>query len=206
MLTYPERTSLKRIASSVMQALTVLLLELSSDGAHLTIDKKSVTACTEKLIKWLQSMAPADGVSERAYNIVCKVVNKQDQTRAMSKLMPHLPPKNDLQSQHGAKSSTLDPQQPTHLPEEPSISQQPEISWPNVDAFNTNSFYSMSNTGNFYPNDMSGTEYLNDPHAGLYEFGQPQMSLFYGNPYQASFDEWDPAVFGEQEESQGQEQ
>jgi hypothetical protein len=206
MLTYPETTSLTRTTYSVMQALTVLLLELSLDGAHLTTDKQYVTACAEKLITWLESMAPADGVSERAYNIVCKVVNKQDQTRAMSRLMPHPPPFKDYQQpQDAAKSSALDLQQPIHLTEEPSTSQQPEDSWPSVDAFNNNSFYSMSNTGSFYPNDMSGSEYLNDPDAGLYEFGQPQMSLFYGNPYPANIDEWewDPTVFGEQGESQG---
>jgi hypothetical protein len=181
-----------------MQGLTVLLLELSLDGVHLTIDKRYFTACAEKLMRWLQSMAPADGVSKRAYNIVSKVLNKQDQTKGKSKPMPHPPTEGDQQSQYGAQSSTLDPQQPSHSYGGQPLSQQPEISWPSVNAFNSNSFYSTSNTASFCPRDLSGSEYLNDPNAGLFEFSQPQMSLFYGNPYQASFDEWgrDQSLFG----------
>ena len=46
-----------------------------------------------------------------------------------------------------------------------------------------------------WPNYVSGSEYLNDPNAELMDFDQP-LNMFYGNPYEATFDqwEWDPAA------------
>ena len=183
-----------------MQGLTVLLLELSVGGAHLTIDKQHVKGCAKKLMRWLQSMAPVDEVSERAHEIVAKVLNNQDQSEAMSEQIPY-PPMEEY-----AQSSNRETQQQFHSGEAPATTHQMEMSWPSADAFNSNAFYSLSNTGNYYPNDQSGSEYFGDPNAGLYEFGQPQMSLFYGNPYMENLDQWqwDPAIFSEQEDIQTQ--
>jgi hypothetical protein len=79
---------------------------------------------------------------------------------------------------------------------QPLALQQSGVVWPTTDPSNSNDFYSQSNTDNFYSDDVSGSGYLNDPNAGLMDFGQP-LNLFYGNPYEATFDqwEWDPAVF-----------
>jgi hypothetical protein len=174
-----------------MQGLTVLLLELSQDGVHLTIDKQYVMDHAKKLMRWLRSMAPVDQVSGRAHEIVAKILNNQNQSQAMSGHIPHPPMEEHTQS------SNLEPQQQFRSGKAPATSQQAEMPWPSANAFDSNAFdsnafdsnsyYSLSNTGNYYPNDQSGSEYFSDPNAGLHEFGQPQMSLFYRNPYMGDF-------------------
>jgi hypothetical protein len=183
-----------------MQGLTVLLLELSQDGVHLTIDKQYVMGHAKKLMRWLRSMAPVDQVSDRAHEIVAKILNNQNQSQAMSDHIPHPPMEEHTQS------SNFEPQQQFRNGKAPVTSQQAEMPWPSANAFDSNSFYSLSNTGNYYPNDQSGSEYFSDPNAGLHESGQPQMSLFYGNPYMGDFgqSQWDQAIFGEPDDAQTQ--
>jgi hypothetical protein len=74
-----------------MQALTVLLFELSLDGIHLTIDKSHITSCVDKLIRWLGSMKSLDAVSESAYNVVARVLNKQSKQEAAHRQLTSVP-------------------------------------------------------------------------------------------------------------------
>ena len=179
-----------------MQALTVLLLELSLDGVHLTVEKSHVTSCVDKLIRWLSSMKSVDAISESAYNAVARVLNKQSKQEAAHRQLPQPQPTDQHQQQHDAQGTTLGMQQQYQSYSQPFALQQSGVIWPTADPSSSNDFYSQSNTGNFYSNDVSGSEYLNDPNAGLMDFGQP-LNLFYGNPYKATFDqwEWDPAAF-----------
>jgi hypothetical protein len=183
-----------------MQGLMVLLLELSVGGVHLSIDKQYVKNPANKLMRWLRSMAPVDEVSERAHEIVAKVLNSQSQSQAMSDQIPHLP------MEEHAQSANLETLQQSHSGEGPASSYQTAMSWPSCDAFDSNLFYSLADTENSYPNDQSGSEYFSDPNAGLSEFGKPQMSFFYGKPYMENFDQWqwDPAIFFEQIDTQTQ--
>ncbi|KAI4947245.1 hypothetical protein J4E91_006595 [Alternaria rosae] len=188
----------------IMQALTVLLLELSLDGIHLTVEKSHITSCVDKLIRWLSSMKSVDAVSESAYNVVARVMNKQTKEEAAHRRLPQPQPTDQYQKQQGVEDMAFDPQQPYQPYSQPLTLQQSGVAWPSADPMNSN-IYSQSNTGNFYLYDVSGTEYLNDPTAGLTDFGQP-LNLFYGNPYESTFDqwEWDPAAFLDPDQPPGQ--
>jgi len=179
----------------IMQALTVLLLEMSLDGIHLTVEKSHITSCIDKLIRWLSSMKSDDAVSKSAYNVVARVLNKQSKQEAAHRQLPQPQPTDQHQQQRDTQDTTLDLQQ-QYQPHGPLALQQSGVAWPSTDPFNSNDFYSQSTTGSFHSNDVSGSEYLNGPNAGLMDFGQP-LNLFYGNPYEATFDrwEWDPAAF-----------
>jgi hypothetical protein len=63
-----------------MQSMTVFLLELSLGGIHLTMKRSLITDCVDKLMRWLQSMVVNDAVSERAYQLLLKVLNTHDHT------------------------------------------------------------------------------------------------------------------------------
>tara|TARA_R110002003_G_scaffold25_24_gene1335 strand:- start:13464 stop:14009 length:546 start_codon:yes stop_codon:yes gene_type:complete len=63
-----------------MQAMTVLLLELAQGSIQPILDPPEIMACVHKLIRWLHSMSSHDGVALRAYNIVCKLLGRHDQT------------------------------------------------------------------------------------------------------------------------------
>jgi hypothetical protein len=82
-----------------MQALTVLLLELSLDGIHLTVEKSYVTSCVDKLIRWLSSMKSVDAISESAYNVVARVLNKQSKKEAAHRQLPQPQPTDQHQQQ-----------------------------------------------------------------------------------------------------------
>ncbi|KAF1828806.1 hypothetical protein BDW02DRAFT_634918 [Decorospora gaudefroyi] len=205
----------------IMQGLTVLLLELSLDGIHLSVEQTYVRSCADKLISWLESMKTVDGVSGNASKIVSAVLNKQKQQHPdvmTEKQMPQ-PAMEEVEEpyqQHQPQQQQYNPQAPAFNPQQQSetytqdpTSQQPDITWPSDNAFNDQNFYLPPNTGSFYPDDVFGSEYLNDPNAGLFEFGQPQMRLFYGNPYSSSFDQWEwdqPGFGGDLWSSQSQSQ
>ncbi|KAL1794280.1 hypothetical protein ACET3X_007701 [Alternaria dauci] len=163
----------------IMQALTVLLLELSLDGIHLTIEKSHITSCVDKLIRWLSSMKSVDAISERAYNVVAKVLSKQSKQDAAHRQLPQPQPTDQHQKQHHTQDTTADLQQQHPSYSQPLALQQLDVVWPAADPFNSNDSYTQSNTGNFYHSDIS------------------PLNLFYGNPYEATFDqwEWDPAAF-----------
>jgi hypothetical protein len=188
-----------------MQALTVLLLELSLDGIHLTVEKTHITSRVNKLIEWLISMKSVDAVSESAYNVVARVLNKQSKKEAADRQIPQPQPTDQQQQQSHKQDTSVDLQQHYHPHSQPLALQQSGNVWPSVDSFNDTDFYAQSNTNNFYSSDVSGIEYLSDTNAGLMGFDQP-LDLFYGNPYEATFDQWkwDPAAF--ENLDQGQEQ
>lgn len=59
-----------------MQAMAVLLLELSHGPVPLTVATPNIATCVDKLTTWLQSMMAHDTVSLRAYQIVCRIRRK----------------------------------------------------------------------------------------------------------------------------------
>jgi hypothetical protein len=195
---YHLKMLLTMVAHPVMQGLTVLLLELLLDGFHLTVDKSYVSSCAEKLIQWLASMSSVDAVSLRAYEIVSKVLQNQSEAEADSKQLPR--PSVDRLSEQMATLESQSYQPPTSQ-------QQTETVWSDFNTFSSGESFSQAQMGNFYPNDISGGEYLNDPSAGLFDFGQPMLQMYYGNPYQ-TFDhwEWNPYNFEDQDQGQYPEQ
>ncbi|CBY02060.1 hypothetical protein LEMA_P008470.1 [Plenodomus lingam JN3] len=61
------------IVHIIMQTVAILLLELSHDSIHATVGRPNVIASIDKLTRWLRCMKVKDAVSERAYNIVCRL-------------------------------------------------------------------------------------------------------------------------------------
>ncbi|XPS72536.1 hypothetical protein M3J09_004698 [Ascochyta lentis] len=74
-------TKMSRLTFVVMQAITVLLLELAQGAIHWPTDPSNIATCVDKLTRWLKAMKRNDVVSERAYNIVCKMLGKHEQSR-----------------------------------------------------------------------------------------------------------------------------
>ncbi|KAI1517884.1 hypothetical protein Ptr86124_003185 [Pyrenophora tritici-repentis] len=127
--------------------------------------------------------------------------------------MPQPQPITEDQQGYGAQDFALEqPPQPQPQPQpefvRALVPEPMDDLWPGSDTFAGGPFFPQDNAGNSYRNDVSGTEYLNDPGASLMEYGQPQMQLFYGNPYQMTFDnwDWDPAAFENYDQDQGQSQ
>jgi hypothetical protein len=82
--TYQKDSTLhqkRRLTFVVMQAITVLLLELAQGAIHWPTDPSNIATCVEKLTRWLKAMKSNDVVSERAYNVVCKMLGKYEQSR-----------------------------------------------------------------------------------------------------------------------------
>lgn len=175
-----------------MQALTVLLIELSLDCIHLTVDKSYITSCVDRLIVWLESMKIVDEVSEGAYQVVTKVLSKQSSEQAAKRDMPHpSATEHPMQQAQGSMQQPPVLQEPYQMPSQPYESQHMDNSWLNLDTFNSMPFFSQPDAGMFYQHNVPSSEYLPRSNPDMYQFGQPQMSLLYGNPYTAMSYQWD---------------
>lgn len=175
-----------------MQALTPLLIELSLDCVHLTIDMSHVTSCVEKLIAWLHSMKTVDAVSESAYNVVTKVLSRQRSEDAAKKQMPHPEHTQALgRQEYGPLQQQPGSQQSYQITNHPHQLQQIEHAWPGPDELGSMPYFPQPDIGRFYQNNAPSSEYLTSSNTGIHEFGQPQMSLFYANPFMATMDQWD---------------
>ncbi|KAJ4357575.1 uncharacterized protein N0V89_002151 [Didymosphaeria variabile] len=60
----------------LMQALTVLLLEMSYGTVHFPEDGKEVTPSAKKLIRWLRAMKENDPLAQRAYTVAFELLQK----------------------------------------------------------------------------------------------------------------------------------
>ncbi|KAJ5054983.1 hypothetical protein PSV09DRAFT_2405658 [Bipolaris maydis] len=176
----------------IMQALTPLLIELSLDCVHLTIDKSHVTSCVEKLIAWLHSMKTVDAVSESAYNVATKVLSRQRPEDATKKQMPHPEHHQALgRQEYGPLQQQPDSQQSYQIASHPYPLQEMEYAWPGPDELNSMPYFPQPDARRFYQNNAPSSEFLHNSNTGMHEFGQPQMSLFYANPFTATMDQWD---------------
>jgi hypothetical protein len=182
-----------------MQSMTVFLLELSLGGVHLTMKRSFITASVDKLMRWLQSMMVNDAVSERAYQILLKVLNKHDPTAHVNtsehvvgtpaQSYPPRPqdvlraaPRNNTEQ---ASAFNLPPATYDSIMDDPSTLYEQAI-WPD-NVFNSD-FYSQANNGNFDLNSLS------DYFQGPIEAGPAQMPMHYGSSYTSDFDhcmDWD---------------
>lgn len=58
-----------------MQALTVMLLELTQRTSTLSENPSQLIACVESLVEWLKMMKSVDRVAESAYKVVCGMLS-----------------------------------------------------------------------------------------------------------------------------------
>jgi hypothetical protein len=156
-----------------MQAITVLLLELAQGAMHWPKDPSNVAACVEKLTRGLEVMKSNDVVSERAYNIVCKMLGKHGQSRedvATGQWAAEM-----------AKQPYNEPTAASYMVSQPYNDQDLQYlqETPCLDTYLNDDYYSQANSGNFD---------LNEPSADFL-FGQAQLPLFFGNHFMTSFDQ-----------------
>jgi hypothetical protein len=162
-----------------MQAVTVLLLELAQGTSH--AEPAHIIACVGKLTQWLRTMSQVDIVADRAYGIVCRMLNKkkQDVGDAAASQWPEgtIHP-SALESN---LSSDMAPQ-----PYDPNLDyyQPQESVWP-MEHFDQRRF-TQANAGPF---DMSNfANPLRDGYANA-EFQQDPLPFYYGNLFSTYFDE-----------------
>ncbi|KAH7396859.1 hypothetical protein DE146DRAFT_54010 [Phaeosphaeria sp. MPI-PUGE-AT-0046c] len=60
----------------IMQAITVLLLELTQRTSNLSKDPLHIFAGVENLVQWLETLKAVDRVAENAYRLVCDMLRK----------------------------------------------------------------------------------------------------------------------------------
>jgi hypothetical protein len=59
-----------------MQALTVLLLEISYEAIHFPHDRQDMVPSLKKLVRWLRVMKTNNGMANRAYIITMNLLQK----------------------------------------------------------------------------------------------------------------------------------
>lgn len=161
-----------------MQAITVLLLALTQGTAQ--VDASEIAACVQKLSRWLNAMRPVDKVAERALNIVCRMLKRNE--KAIRKITDQqlsewiLPP--------SASEQSVD--SPLHSQTYP-MSTAPyavELAWP-PGAFDDNIFMQGSEAA-FDLNPLA--EPLADPDNNpTFQFGQEPYPFFFAN-FSTAFD------------------
>jgi hypothetical protein len=162
-----------------MQAITVLLLELTQGKSHLSEDTSHVTACMEKLVQWLATMKPVDAVAGNAHTIVCDMLSKHEQfARKISPgswLLQTLQPSTHAQSTFANISQS-------HSTTDPRLTG--ESTYPPMPF--SDDLYTGGNERTFDLNTLSDP--LDDPY-GAIQFGQAQYPLFYGNQFTTLYDQ-----------------
>lgn len=63
------------IVHSIMQAVAVLLLELSFGETHMTSPEESILTSVKKLVRWLRFLSVSNAVAERAFEVLVEIIN-----------------------------------------------------------------------------------------------------------------------------------
>lgn len=179
-----------------MQGIAVLFLEMARGSPDSSTIGSNIIASVGKLTLWLQSMKAIDAVSGRAYKVVCRVRNMMEHPTQTdnsatwpnvdeSMATPHISP---IFSTFPTQTSFLNT--PTSLP-------TPNIDIPQFPVVAptpfSDDFYSQASNLDLQPL----SQHPVDPE-NSFQFGQDQMPLFYGNPFETEFDQflgWDPTGF-----------
>jgi hypothetical protein len=154
-----------------MQALTVLLLELSQGAVHLEADATVADACVGKLTGWLRDMMPNDDVANRAYRMMQEILGNNERGQQAEDIMDQ---------QHDTKTSEM----AWNTDNNPGTQHFDQEIGPNV-PFNDN-YYRQENGENANLDALSWP--LNESFT-FYLFGQSQTPLFFGNQYMSNFDQ-----------------
>jgi len=164
----------------IMQAVTVLLLEMAQGTSR--ADPAHVVACVEKLTQWLQTMANVDNVADRAYGLVCKMLNKdkQDAVQPTVRQWPEgtVNP-SDLESGFASDTApqSFDPNVDYYHP--------PDKVWPSG-LFDQRQF-TQTNAGPFDMNLLANPLY--DSHSNFQFQQESPYPFYYGNLFSTEFDE-----------------
>jgi hypothetical protein len=183
-----------------MQAITVLLLEYAQGAVHVeTAQKPSLLICVEKLTSWLATMRTADGVADRAYKLVNKVMGRhisnddaevieepkdiphnEASEMMISNSRPHFYPDYEPSDDNIAKASAM--------VDNSMFNQGPQYqrnAWPSASM--SDNVGPQMNSSNLDIDAMVWP--LNDESTTQTQFGQEQMPMFFGNQFMTDFDQ-----------------
>jgi hypothetical protein len=163
-----------------MQAITVLLLELTQGKSHLSEDTAHVTACMEKLVQWLDTMKLVDAVAGNAHAIVCDMLSKHEQFAR--KISPDSWLLKTLQPSVHAQTTFANMSSQSHSTTDPRLTG--ESTYPPMPF--SDDLYTGANERPFDLNTLGDP--LDDPY-GAIQFGQAQYPLFYGNQFTTLYDQ-----------------
>ncbi|KAF2830575.1 hypothetical protein CC86DRAFT_315963 [Ophiobolus disseminans] len=162
----------------IMQAITVLLLELAQDTNR--ADRSKIAECVEKLANWLEAMKSVDSVADRAYSVVCKMLNRNRQS--IQNAIPHQWPQGLLQAFEDQPSDAVGIASQAYSNTD--LQYRGEPTWPSA-PYNDDG-YNQANLGSFDLNPLAGP--LPHAYGNNVQFSQEPYPFFYGN-FTTLFDE-----------------
>ncbi|KAL1596299.1 hypothetical protein SLS60_008944 [Paraconiothyrium brasiliense] len=103
------------IQCPVMQAMAVLLLELSYEQNHMQDDRVDVTNSVKRLFHVLNAMRHTDAVAERAHKVIVKILQQQRFQKIFSELLIDKEPEHVKNEQVAPTLSQSRQEPPTYL-------------------------------------------------------------------------------------------
>jgi hypothetical protein len=166
-----------------MQAMAVLLLELSYGLDHMQGDRPEVKKSVKRMLGWLSAMRRTDAVVERAYDVIARILQQHKFQTMFDELLTE-----DLEDRftyeytpHVASSfGHSHPEQITHPTTNESITQMPPNQW-----------YGGSYTANTQPEygvfdqTMTDSQFL--PQMGQILSSQAEQFKYLEHPYNNQF-------------------
>jgi hypothetical protein len=151
-----------------MQAMAILLLEMSHKGAHMTTqNNKDIPKSIKKLVRWLRSLRRDNGVADRAYKVVIEIL-KSGKLRVQDDITDILAEDEaDLDRRYLLQTYPV----LTHASD------------------SGNAFARGVWQTDFYPDPPSNFDPMPDPYFLPDQF---QISEVYGNPFLTNFDQSNP--------------
>jgi len=182
------------VVHNLMQALIVMLLEMSYGTVHFPEDGKEILASVKKLIRWLKAMAKNNPIAERAYTVAFGMLHRvalqfnadiSDLVREDTARTNH-PVASDFENQFAAGSNGHRFQ--SSAGEDGQTLGEQELG--------ANSFYD-SPTGHTSMFEIPATQPQDNPlMAGNYSQTYYQLDPVFGNPFATVYDEGNPDTSG----------
>lgn len=169
-----------------MQAVTVLLLELTQRTSNLSKDPFYIFACVENLVQWLKALKAVDRVAENAYRLVCDMLRKYK--RFAKDVVPEqwleveteLSNDHDHDHDHDANMFAEKSNQ-TDLSGYKQYNPQPTL-------YSVNSNHDMYSGGGGNAGPPHSSTPLDDAF-GSFHFGQKKYTPFYNSQFTTLFDQ-----------------
>ncbi|KAJ4352177.1 uncharacterized protein N0V89_007524 [Didymosphaeria variabile] len=116
------------IVHNIMQAMAVLLLELSYEQNHMQGSQVDVKNSVKRLFHWLNAMRHTDAVVERAHKVIVKIIQQQRFQTIFSELLIDNEPAH-IKNEHVAPSFGHPRQEPPTYPDSGHVPQLQPNQW-----------------------------------------------------------------------------
>ncbi|KAF2822877.1 hypothetical protein CC86DRAFT_396455 [Ophiobolus disseminans] len=173
------------IVHLIMQAVAVLLLEMSYENRDMKRSEKSMTISIKKLMRWLRAMQYSDRVAEKAYKIIRKIIKGCDPSLQAQA--------NELLALDDYDTGDRPPQTQGRPFDRSGTRSTPQMAH--------NSFHSdlLPTSASFGPilqqqDPMNHTTGYQDNMDFLFTPDEPMMPMSFGTPFFTSFDQGAPVL------------